>query len=611
MYKSDYLLLFKRLFLSFSLFFFYRVLFYLFNLSYFGNIAFSKIVLAFLYGLRFDLATVAIANAIFIILSIIPLRFPLYKKLIKFIFVVFNTAFLAAVVVDIEFFTFLGKKMTFDFFDMGGDIKDQLPQIMKNYWYFTLLVILNLFVLFKFYPKKKEDFFTSRKLSLFKTLPLAFFILVVTAITIRGGVQLRSLSPKSAFIFEEHELGNLVLNAAYTMTRSIGSKGLEKIDYFESDKKAREVILSSRGFKNQYDSGLENQNLVIIIVESLSQEYVENGYAPFIKELAEKSLSFKHAFANGRRSIEVLPSVMASFPSVIGKPVYQSQYQSNKFYALPEVLKDSGYSTSFFHGGKRGTMDFDTYCSSIGFEKYYALEDYPNQDHFDGQWGVYDHHYLQYFAKEVERFKTPFFSTLFTLSSHQPYSIPKEFKNRFRKGKLEIHESIGYIDESLKLFFEENKSKAWFQDTLFVITADHTQKLEDNTSTLKRYHVPLIFYHPRINLNEIEPRDLAQHTDIMPSVLDFLNITPKTSLLFGSSVFSNEKGRVFNYSSGSYFYVKDKKLVWFDKEKSKVLLLDENFSEVGAGGDESDTLDELKAYIQYVNNGLKSNNIYE
>ena len=94
MYKSEYSLLFKRLAFSFILFFFYRVMFYFFNLGYFENIAFSKILLAFLYGLRFDLATVAITNAVFIILSIIPMRFNWYKKLLKFVFVILNTVFL-------------------------------------------------------------------------------------------------------------------------------------------------------------------------------------------------------------------------------------------------------------------------------------------------------------------------------------------------------------------------------------------------------------------------------------------------------------------------------------------------------------------------------------
>jgi uncharacterized sulfatase len=395
------------------------------------------------------------------------------------------------------------------------------------------------------------------------------------------------------------------------MVRSVGNKGLERIKYFNTDEEAKKIIKNSRQFKSLYESGLSKQNVIIIIVESLSKEYIKNGYAPFIEELSLKSLSFDHAYANGRRSIEVLPSIMASFPSVIGKPLYQSQYQSNKFFALPDILKNTGYSTSFFHGGKRGTMDFDTYCSSIGFEKYFALEDYPNHSHFDGQWGIYDHYYLDYFSEKLEMMKTPFFSTIFTLSSHQPYSIPKSFKGKFAKGKLDIHESIGYVDESLRQFFEKNKGKSWFENTLFVITADHTQKLEENSSILNRYNIPLLFFHPKLALNELDSLRTAQHTDILPSILDFLNISTDSKLLFGSSLFSNSKGRVFNYSSGSYFYVKDKKLLWFDKEKSKSLLLNDQYFEVGKVDTDTIMLEELKAYIQYVNNGLKSNNIYE
>ncbi len=320
--------------------------------------------------------------------------------------------------------------------------------------------------------------------------------------------------------------------------------------------------------------------------------------------------------ANGRRSLEALPSIMTGFPSIVGKPIYQSQYQSNKFYALPRILKDNGYQTGFFHGGKRGTMDFDAYCYSIGFDKYYALEDYPNQDHYDGHWGVYDSYYLDYFVDTISEYKEPFFSGVFTLSSHQPYSLPESYKNKFPKGSLKIHESIGYVDQSLQEFFEKAKTKPWFNNTLFVITADHTQKLESKefNHNSGRYRVPLAFYHPQKKLSELSANRLTQQVDILPSILDFLQIKPDKKLLYGSSVFSNEDGRVLNFINGNYFYYKDQFMMRFDKSSAKLYRFDETMSAASEVDDKQihhHMLQELKAYIQYTNNGLRSNKIYD
>lgn len=616
MVTRDYQVLLKRLLFVSFFYIFYRFIFLIYNYSYFSSFELFDIFYAFIYGFRFDLSTILIANLFFILGSIFPITHHRYRFLVKIIFVLFNTVFLGFIVTDIEFFSFLGKKMTFDIFDMGNDISNQSVQIIKNYWPFACAIVLNSFLLFWLYPRRKKEILFEAPMKLYKSLIIGFVIFLMTAIGIRGGLQLRSISPKEAFVHKHYELGNISLNAAYSMVRSIGKKGISKETFFTNDNEAKNKILNSRTFFTNPELKITNSNIVVIIVESLSQEYVEKGYAPFVEELASKSLYFNKNMAAGRRSIEVLPSIMASFPSVIGKPVYQSQYQSNQFYALPKILRDNGFHTSFFHGGKRGTMDFDAYCLSIGFEEYYALEDYPNQDHFDGHWGVYDHHYLEYFADKLDSFKEPFFSSVFTLSSHQPYSLPALYQNKFKKGTLDIHESIGYVDFALKEFFEKVKDKSWYENTMFIITADHTQKLESKefNNEIGRYRVPLIFFHPKIDLSVYSKDRLTQHTDILPSTLDFLGIEFDKKLLFGNSVFSNDSGRVINYISGNYFYYKDNSMVRFDKNNAQLFEFNKEMTTLDPASNESikaELLNELKAYIQYTNNGLKFNSIYK
>lgn len=618
MFLKDYFVLFRRLIFATVFYSLYRGIFYFYNLDYFSKFAFGETVFAFFYGLRFDVATVLIANLIFILISLIPLNYYRLHLVKKIVFVLFNSLFLGIIVIDWEFFSFIGKKITLDIFTggMATDVLDQFLQVLVYYWYLTGTFFGTALLMWKFYPRRKRDIFASKNLSWKKVLAVNIIILLSTGVGVRGGTQMRSISPKEAFIHDSYELGNLSLNAAYSMVRSIGKKNVPLETYFRSDNEALDFLKKQRVFSLESSKNTSKDNVVIIILESFSKEYVDEGYTPFFSELKSKGLYFEDNFANGRRSIEALPSIITGMPSLIGQPIYQSQYQSNQSYALPKILKRYGYQTAFYHGGKKGTMDFDAYCYSIGFDKYFALEDYPNQSHFDGNWGIYDHHYLNYFADELDKYKEPFFTSIFTLSSHQPYSVPSEFLNRFSKGKLEIHESIGYADESLRLFFDKIKHKSWFNNTLFILTADHTSKMHSTkyNNLLGRYRVPLLFYHPNKDLSGFNTAKVTQHADILPSIVDFLGVDLEKRLYFGSSVFSEDKGRMINFSSDSYLYLKDPYLLRYDKNSPRLFRWDRESSKLSSYKDEGvlqDILLELKAYIQYTNNGLRNNNIYQ
>ena len=206
----------------------------------------------------------------------------------------------------------------------------------------------------------------------------------------------------------------------------------------------------------------------------------------------------------------------------------------------------------------------------------------------------------------------PFFASFFSLSSHQPYSIPSEFLGQFPKGNLPIHESIGYTDYALKKFFEKAQKQSWYNNTLFIITADHTQKLETKKyqTVLGRYRVPLIFYHPKIKLES--NKKVVQQVDILPSILDILDIKPEEKLLFGTSVFNDSPGKMLNFNSGNYIYRKADTMILYDKSKLKVYTVGEDGLKATLRPEQSENeyLKELKAYIQYTNNGLIRNNIY-
>ncbi len=569
------MLLFKRISYVVPLYFCIRVIFYFYNKDIFLESSSSEVILSLLYGLRFDLAGIVLLNLPFIISSLLLVNFQRFNKLL---FVLLNFIGLAFLIVDVEFFQFLGKKMTFDIFDLGDDIAGQSSQLVFYYWKLFLLYIVGAVYIIKFYPYSNRNKKSIRDILSIKHIAASFLVLGLSFVAIRGGLQSRSIGPKEAFIFSNHTVGNLALNPVYTIIRSSLKESDERVKLYKTDLEAIEVLEKKLSFSTQNFTHPQKQNVVILILESFSYEYMEQGYTPYLSSLKDSSLFYK-GYANGRRSIEALPSILLGLPSIASVPISQSAYQGNKFYSFPKYLK--GYDYSFYHGGKNGTMGFDSFSKAIGFHDYFGLNEYPNKEHFDGAWGISDHHYLDYYRSELSKKKKPFVSALFTLSSHQPYIVPDEFKGKFPKGNLEVHETIGYTDNSIKVFFEKAKDEPWFENTLFVITADHTQKLETNkyNTELGRYSVPIIFYHPKINLNTHKKDRTVSHTDILPSVLDFLNVKHSPKILLGSSVFSNEVGVMFNKTASDFL----------------VLEKDENIK---------------NALTQYFINGLIKNNIY-
>jgi arylsulfatase A-like enzyme len=210
---------------------------------------------------------------------------------------------------------------------------------------------------------------------------------------------------------------------------------------------------------------------------------------------------------------------------------------------------------------------------------------------------------------------------LFTLSSHHPYYIPPQHRGKFPKGTLEIHESIGYTDYALKRFFEVAESKPWFDKTVFVITADHTQKSDQPkyADLIGPWRVPLIIYAPGLKEGEAKtsPGRITQQVDIVPSVLDLLGIEWPQRPLLGQSVFDLKKpGRAYNYTYYSYWLIDPDILIDFGRDSHPLKAFTHkgtyNIQETEAKGPAVDkAVLDLKATVHYINEGLHQNSLHK
>jgi uncharacterized sulfatase len=499
-----------------------------------------------------------------------------------------------------------------------ADVLAQTFSLLGSYWYLISLWIFICFLFVKFTPKSTNfiiiSFTNSRRQIILKFI-LLLLVMGFTVLIFRGGFQEKPLRINQAFEQHDNHLGNLTLNTTFTFLTTIDSKGTEKTNYFTNNQTVKSLI--KRDLNSHFSINQTNQNVVIIILESFGKEYMGyknpyKGYTPFLDSLAKNSLFMENCFANGRESIIAMPAITASIPQLIEEPFITSSYQSNNFGGLGSIIKKHGYSSSFFHGARNGSMGFEGFSQLAGFDKYYGLNQYPKENmeiDFDKNWGVFDEPYLQYFASELTKERKPFVSCVFTLSSHHPYPIPEKYKGRFSKGKAEIHESLGYTDWALKHFFETASKQPWYKNTLFVITADHTQfNTEKKYATPTGvYRVPLILYHPNKQTltqlkNITNSSKICQHTDILPSVLDFLHINRQQVLPFGESIFAQNAGIAMQFNSGVFRFIsKDKYIKMNLDSKAK------GFDLITNKPTKDFQSNQLKAFIQYYRNGLIEN----
>lgn len=543
-------------------------------------------------SLQFDTAAIAYTNLLWVVLMLLPLHLkerPAYHRVLRWLFVVINGLALIVNLCDAVYFPFTLRRTTSTVMREFGNENNLAGIILGEAWHHWYLVLLAVALIAALWWLYRQPRLAHRHLTWWHYDLLMIVALLVAVglgvAGIRGGFTraTRPIAVSNAKQWVNRSMdAALVLNTPFSLLRTIG-KDVFRIPVYYGDQSELEAVFSPVHMPADSVQFVK-KNVVVIIVESFGKEYFGafntgledgryRGYTPCMDSLIQKSLTFTHSYANGRKSIDGMPSILSSIPMFV-EPFFVTPAAMNQVGGFAALLAQEGYQTAFFHGAQNGSMGFQAFAHATGFEQYYGRTEYDQDprfggdDDFDGSWAIWDEPFLQFFCQKMSEMRQPFMTAVFTASSHHPFVIPKKYESDFPEGPLPIHKCIRYTDMALGRFFEAASHQAWFNNTIFLFTCDHTNQSDhpEYQTDLGVFGAPLLIYDPSGQLVKPGCVDkVAQQIDLLPTVMSLLGY-PQPYVAFGKDVLHTpaEQAWAVNYLNGVYQLVQGEYVLQFD-----------------------------------------------
>ncbi|HFS67007.1 MAG TPA: LTA synthase family protein, partial [Flavobacteriia bacterium] len=413
--KQEYLVFLYRIFLAYFFYFIARILFYIFNKDLLNIDSFSELANIFYRGFAFDTTAIFYINSLFTLGSLLPLFINSNKKYQKVLFYLYFIPNLIAYVtnfVDMVYYRFSNFRLTmstFDEFDDETNSNALIISFLKDYWYILILFLITAALWIYLYKKVTVKTCTIKNKVSYISLSIIILLLVATLMVggIRGDFK-HSTRPITLVDANRHvtkkEQAVLVLNTPFTIIRTINNTGF-KVPHFFKNEEITKYIKPIKQYHTT-DSTKQKPNIVLFIIESYGREYIGalnkrrkiknyQGYTPFFDSLIQHSWAFDNAYANGRKSIHGMSSVLAGIPSY-KEAFTSSAYSNQKIQSLISTLKEEGYDTSFFHGAANGSMGFLGFSNILGIDHYYGKTEFNDDSKSDGVWGIWDEYFFKY-----------------------------------------------------------------------------------------------------------------------------------------------------------------------------------------------------------------------
>jgi phosphoglycerol transferase MdoB-like AlkP superfamily enzyme len=593
-----------------------------------GNIPWLKVLY---WGLRIDFTAIFYINIIFLLYFFFIADF-IKQKLSRIIgialFLGLNIPLLALNVIDLGYFKFTGRRSNINLIYVISDSFSAVPGFIKKYWYLFLLFALLVVFLCKAVLKIIRVPKPGKKPKNLLNYYFSLFLFLLVSGGIAHGIGEKFITPATPLLNFSPEYEPLVNNSSITFLYSIVKKQrpLKVKTYYSAS-----ALDTSFSIYRKYDhnQSFTHKNVVIFILESFCKEFLTDGNkfranTPFLDSIIARSTWCSNAFANGVMSNQGIVAILGSQPAFLDEPYYYSIYSNDKIRGIGTILKEEGYSTHFFMGAGPDHFGFGKFCKMIGIDQYHSGEDFGDDSYYDGHWGICDHKFLPFAANILNKEKSPFLSVIFNLSSHDPFTIVPEMRSRFDYfGQAPFQKAVSYVDYSLRLFFDSIKNSSWYNNTIFVFSADHSilsaiVNSYKSANSYTAYRIPIFIFDPSDPVYHAVTKPVQQ-LDIVPTILDKLQYS-QPFMAFGRSINDSNDNYIINRGRGTMQVMDSEFLFGYseDLERPEYLFrphtdstLTNNLLNNSSYYSRQNKLEgHLKAVIQRYNNSLISNSLY-
>jgi phosphoglycerol transferase MdoB-like AlkP superfamily enzyme len=583
-FYSRYTQVFFALVISFGVMLFPRLLLWFKYPEDFADLTVMELFSSFFMGFRVDMITLFTFFSLIILLLTLPAKWVhnrSYRMTLGAIWGFLLSLIFAVSVGDVLYFDFTHRHISNELFNLGNDYNLITEMALNSYLHFTLGALVFFTLLIWFFLKLFGSPIQHQELG--KKSWIAFLLVILLLfLGIRNTLSGKSFGISDAYAVNKVSSGNIALNGFFCVYRTSGkSRQSHKLMPLEKAVAETRQMLATpnapfideqKPLMRRYHNGEKSaHNVVIVLLESWGAEHIDGftrykelGVTPYFKKMAGEGLKFTNFYANGYRSIFGITSLFTGITLPAGFQYLGKGLELSSLSYLGSIAKANGYSTLAMQGGNRRSYRVDSVTHISGFDEYYGAEDMPNVEEVEGDraphTGTYDYNLLDFYHKKLNTLKEPFMGFAFTSTNHTDFHLPHSKFERYPHDLKNYYGALNayiYVDNAIERFMEGVKKEPWFDNTIFIFTADHgsgdaatgiskeLRQIDKPLPSIEHFRTPLVIYAPKIfSPREIET--LGSQSDMMPTLLDILGLdTPFTAL--GNSLFDQNVSERFVY----------------------------------------------------------------
>jgi len=459
----------------------------------------------------------------------------------------------------------------------------------------TVVVIISvLFFLFyniliKSGRKIKEPFYRSRTTIVLLLLTGFLFI------PIRGGFSVSTMNVGWAYFSDKIELNHAAINPCFSLMESLSREQSFEDQY--RFMKANEAAGEFAKMKDQAPADsipslftTKKPNVIIVVLESFMSKIVQPlgglpGVAPNMNAFCSEGILFTNFYANSFRTDRGLVSILSGYPAQPTTSIMKYPQRSQSLPSISKSLKKAGYNTEYYYGGDANFTNMRSYLLSQGFDRIISDKDFPLKERMS-KWGAPDQYLFNRVSSDFSGVqKEPFFKTIQTSSSHEPFDVPS---HKFKDPYLN---SVFYSDSCLGKFVDQYKKTKYWKNTVIVLVPDHAMRYPSsiNNHNIKRFQIPLIIIGGAVK-RPLKVDTYASQIDIAATIIYQLGL-PHNEFTFSKNILnpSSPHFGYFTFPNGFGMTTEKNQLI-FDCEANKVVL--------DQGDNKNANLKPAKAYLQ-------------